>query len=209
MPIGPFVRGLFGSHERRISEAYRSIYLDVDALVASLKSWVPDAVNILEVGCGEGAVTERLVAAYPDATITGIDVTPRVGRLYAGPAERARFVECTVQQLAAAEPGRYDFIILADVLHHVPDGIRQELLDAIRELMAPGASFVFKEWARNRTPIYWIGYLSDRWITGDRIRYMTRDEARQRLARSFGGAALVAEAHIAPWRNNLATLVRP
>lgn len=209
MPIGPAVRRLFGPYERRISEAYRRIYLDVDALVANLRGWVPHAANILEVGCGEGAVTERLVSAYPKATITGIDVTPRVGRLYGGPADRVRFIQCTAQELAATEAGRYDFVILADVLHHVPDPIRQESLESIRALMAPGASFVFKEWARNQTPIYWIGYLSGRWITGDRVRYMTRGEARERLARIFGDAALVAEAYIAPWRNNLATLVRP
>lgn len=209
MPIGPVVRRLFGPYERHVSEAYRRIYLDVDAFVAGLRAWVPDAVNILEVGCGEGAVTERLVAAYPQATITGIDITPRVGRLYQGPADRARFVQCTVQELAVTEAGTYDFIVLADVLHHVPEEYRQDLLDAVRRLMAPGARFVFKEWVRNRTPIYWIGYLSDRWITGDRIRYMTREEARGRIARSFGTTSMIAEKRIAPWRNNLATLVHP
>ena len=40
--------------------------------------------RILEVGCGEGAVSERLAALYPNAEITAIDITPNVGRLYAG-----------------------------------------------------------------------------------------------------------------------------
>lgn len=209
MPIGPVIRRLFGPYERQISNAYRAIYFDIDAYVDRLRQWKPSAQNILEVGCGEGAVTEKLRAAWPDAEITGIDLTARLGRLYAGRRDRVRFVQGSIQQIAAAEPGRYDLVVLCDVLHHVPQEFRQELLDAIRQTLAPGGSFVLKEWERNHTPIYWLGYLSDRWLTGDRISYMTREEARERLIASFGRAALVAEARISPWRNNIATLVQP
>jgi hypothetical protein len=38
---------------------------------------------------------------------------------------------------------------------------------------------------------------------------MTREEMRDRLARSFGEGALLAESLIGPWWNNLAILVRP
>jgi hypothetical protein len=98
--------------------------------------------------------------------------------------------------------------VLCDVLHHVPIAFRQEVLDAIRATLAPGGALVLKEWERTSTPIHWLCYASDRWVTGDRI-YMTRHEARERLARSFGETALVGEARFAPWRNNIATPVRP
>jgi 2-polyprenyl-6-hydroxyphenyl methylase/3-demethylubiquinone-9 3-methyltransferase len=209
MNLGPFIRGLFGRYERRISEGYRSIYIDMDAFVDQMRRWKPSAKRILEVGCGEGAVTERLRAAYPDAQITAIDITPRVGRLYQGSLDGVRFVRCRVQEVAASEPGQYDLLVLCDVLHHVPIDLRQDLLDAIRMAMAPGGTLVFKDWQRNYAPIHWLCYASDRWLTGDRISYMTREEMRERLARSFGGAALIAEARVAPWWNNIATLVRP
>jgi 2-polyprenyl-6-hydroxyphenyl methylase/3-demethylubiquinone-9 3-methyltransferase len=208
MSLGSTVRRLFGPYEIAISNLYRSFIFDADAFVASVKHWVPAAANILEVGCGEGAITQRLAQNYPDASVLGIDITPRLGRLYAGRDKGVRFLETTVQELAKHEAGTFDMIVLADVLHHVPDAIRQELLDCIKTLMAPGASFIFKEWERNRTPIYWLGYLSDRWITGDRIRYMRRDELRHRIGVSFGEGAAVAETRVRPWRNNLATLVR-
>jgi hypothetical protein len=38
---------------------------------------------------------------------------------------------------------------------------------------------------------------------------MTRNEMRERLALTFGEDALVGEARVAPWWNNIATLVRP
>jgi SAM-dependent methyltransferase len=209
MKLGPLVRRMFGPYERQISEFYRSIYINIDAFVELVVQWTPAPNKILEVGCGEGAVTQRLNAAYPDAEITAIDITPRVGRLYCGSLERVRFMKRTVQEIAAAEPGPYDLVVLSDVLHHVPLELRQGLLDAIRTALAPNGTLVFKDWQKNHAPIHWLCYVSDRWLTGDRISYMTREEMRVRLARSFGAGALLAEALIGPWWNNLAILVRP
>lgn len=209
MKLGPSIRRLFGDRERQISEIYRSLYMDFNALVEQMRLWNPHAQKILEVGCGEGTVTQRLSAAYPNADITGIDITPRLGRLYEGSRERVRFVQCTIQEIVATEAGQFDFIVLCDVLHHVPIELREGLLDAIRAALAPQGSFVFKDWQRNYSPIHWLSYVSDRWITGDRIRYLTRAELRGHLVHVFGGAALVAEARIPPWWNNLAILVRP
>jgi 2-polyprenyl-3-methyl-5-hydroxy-6-metoxy-1,4-benzoquinol methylase len=208
MKPGPFIRKMFGPYERQISEAYRSIYIDIDAFVELMLQWKPRAKRILEVGCGEGAVTQRLNATYPDAKITAIDITPRVGRLYRGMPDDVRFIRCSVQEIAATEPGQYDLVVLSDVMHHVPLEFRQGLLDAVRTVLAPKGTFVFKDWRRNYTPIHWLCYASDRWLTGDRISYMTRNEMRERLAHAFGADALVAEARVAPWWNNIAILVR-
>jgi 2-polyprenyl-6-hydroxyphenyl methylase/3-demethylubiquinone-9 3-methyltransferase len=209
MKVGPFIRKLFGPYERQISEAYRSIYLDINSFVELIGQWKPKATKILEVGCGEGAVTERLNAAYPGAEITAIDITPRIGRLYRGLLDDVRFIQCSVQDVAKREPGQYDLVVLSDVLHHVPLEFRQGLLDAIRTALAPQGTFVFKDWQRNHAPIHWLCYASDRWLTGDRVSYMTRDEMRERLALSFGALALLGEARVGPWWNNIALLVRP
>jgi 2-polyprenyl-6-hydroxyphenyl methylase/3-demethylubiquinone-9 3-methyltransferase len=199
---------MFGPYERRISEVYRSIYIDIDAQVEQFIRWKPTARKILEVGCGEGAVTQRLRRAYPDAQITAIDITSRVGRLYQGSLDRVKFLRCSVQEIASTDAGAFDLVVLCDVMHHVPVALRQDLLDSIRTTMAPGGVFVFKDWQCNRAPIHWLCYASDRWLTGDQIHYMTRDEMRQRLATSFGENTLVAEARIAPWWNNIATLIQ-
>ena len=85
MAIGRFIRGRFGPYERQITAAYRSIYVDVDAYVEGIGKWVPFASKILEVGCGEGAVTERLAAAYPDATIIALDIRSTCGAALSRP----------------------------------------------------------------------------------------------------------------------------
>ncbi len=210
MSIGGTIRRLFGPYERQVSEGYRAIYLDVDAYVASLAAWVPDPRRILEVGCGEGAVSERLAALYPNAEIAAIDITPNVGRLYAGAPGRVRFAEMTVQEFAAQEKGKFDLIVLADVLHHVPAGsLRKSILETIKALLSDDGHLAFKEWERTRTPIHWLGYLSDRWITGDRISYMSGEEIGAQLREIFGPGAIRAETRVRPWRNNISLLVRP
>lgn len=208
MKPGPFIRRLFGPYERQISDAYRSIYIDMDALVALVRRWIPDAVRILEVGCGEGAMTSRLANAYPNARITAIDVTPRAGRLYQGRRDRVEFLHSDVQTVAMAEPAAFDLVILSDVLHHVPTDLRQSLLESIKAALAPGGSFVFKDWERNLAPIHWCSYAADRWMTGDRISYLSREQMRNCLTTTFGHSSLVAEERVRPWCNNIATLVR-
>lgn len=209
MPIGPTIRRAFGPFEHQITDAYRSIYVDLDDYADAVQKWVPHATNILEVGCGEGAVTERLAAAYPDARIRAIDITPRVGRLYRGSAERVTFEQRTVQEIAAESPGAFDLVMIADVIHHVPITLRNEIIDAARTALAPGGAFIFKEWERTRTPIHWLCVASDRWLTGDDVSFLSRDESRALLAESFDARAVVAERRVAPWRNNLMMLVRP
>lgn len=208
MALGPMIRNLFGPYERQISETYRSMYIDIDAFAGTVQKWRPSAARILEVGCGEGSVTERLAAAYPDADITAIDISPRAGRLYSGPRGRVQFRQCLVQEIAAAEPGRYDLVMICDVLHHVPVGMRPGLLDALRTALAPGGSFIFKDWERQSTPIHWLAHLSDRCLSGDEVTYMSRGEMQGYITASFGKSAITAAAQIAPWNNNIAFLVQ-
>ncbi len=206
---GPWIRRLFGPYERRVSDAYRSMYVDLDAVVTLVRRWRPNAAHILEVGCGEGVMTSLLAAAYPAARITAIDVSPQVGRLFEGCATQVTFLHSDVETVVSAHPGAFDLVVLSDVLHHVPAHLRTGLLEAIKAALAPAACFVFKDWERTFSPIHWCSYASDRWLTGDRIRYLSGDEMRGQLRRVFGGAALVAEERVRPWRNNLAILVRP
>ena len=74
MSIGARVRRAFGPHERLISELWRAMFVDIDAWAAICHAWAPGATRILEIGCGEGYSTERLVKLWPDARIDAIDV---------------------------------------------------------------------------------------------------------------------------------------
>ena len=204
MSIGSTVRASFGPYEPQISNLWRSIFIDVPAWTATVCKWAPDARRILEVGCGEGYSTARLVDAFPDRHIDAIDIGDHLGRLYDGPADRASFRKVPVQDVAQESPGHYDLVILSDVIHHVPPADRKSLLQGVRDAMAHDGVLAFKDWHRSRAPIHFAVHASDRWLTGDRVSYLRRDEARDLISSVFGTDSITAEASIRPWKSNFA-----
>jgi len=208
MSMGARIRGLFGPYEHKVAALYRSIFIDLDDYARQLPRWLPEAARILEVGCGEGAVTEKLAAQYPHADITAIDLTSRAGRLYRGRRDGVRFLATTVQDIARDHPGAFDVILLSDVIHHVPPPIRAEIIDAIGVALAPGGTFLFKDWGRSLSPIHWLCHAADRWITGDRVKYLTPKEALALVRERLPDIRIVDRGHVRPWKNNFAFVLR-
>lgn len=202
MPIGPMIRGALGPFERTAAEWYRSAFVNLDRFVGDIAENVP-ASRILEIGCGEGAVCERLTAAYPQAEIVGIDITPRLGRLFRGDARRVKFQKQTIQELAADQPGSFDLVIIADVLHHVPWELHAEFLRAAVIALRPGGWLVVKDWERRRNVAHWMCHFSDRVITGDRVRYGTPDYFEPLIAAAAGPGAVKRVTRCPPWKNNI------
>lgn len=205
MSIGSAVRSLFGPAEPLVARAYRRIFLDVEALARSVAGAGAPG-RLLEVGAGEGQFTEALARVLPETEILGVDLTPRVGRLYRGPRERVTFAVRPVEEVAAEHAGRFDLVVVCDVLHHVPPAARAAFLETCGRCVAPGGTLVLKDWERIATPIHALAWFSDRYVTQDRIAYLTAPELRTALTEAFG--PVVNEARVGPWRNNLVLFAR-
>jgi len=208
MPPGPLIRRLFGPYERGIAESYRRIFVDLDKLAALMSAWVPQAQKILEVGCGEGAMTERIARIYPTAAVTAIDISPNVGRLFRGATSSVTFSQQTVEDVACREPASFDLVVLADVIHHVPADARGSLLCAIDQALAPNGSLIFKDWVVSTSPIHWLCAMSERYVTGDDVSYCTMGDIDALLTDIFGPGTIRKTNMIPPWRNNVVVLVR-
>jgi 2-polyprenyl-6-hydroxyphenyl methylase/3-demethylubiquinone-9 3-methyltransferase len=202
MGIGASIRRAFGPWEREVASAYRAIYVDLGGLARAVTRQVPHAARILEVGGGEGAMTELLAANYPQAQILSIDITDRLGRLYAGRPDLVEFRCVAVNEIADEQPMAFDLVVLSDVLHHVPQDLRGEFLRDVARCVAPGGQLVIKEWARSHTPIHWLCHASDRWLTGDRIAFLTPAELGELVGRAVPALRRAGEGTIAPWANN-------
>jgi 2-polyprenyl-6-hydroxyphenyl methylase/3-demethylubiquinone-9 3-methyltransferase len=208
MQPGPVIRRLFGPYEHTVAEAYRHIFVNLDDFARLIHTWVPQARMILEVGCGEGAMTERITRIYPAATVTAIDITPKVGRLFRGNRANVTFSQESVEAVASREPASFDLVILADVIHHVPADARRSLMGAIDQALTPDGSFIFKDWVITKTPINWLCGLSDRYLTGDKVSYLTMPIIESLLVDPFGPGIIRQTATVRPWDNNVAVLVR-
>ena len=200
MKIGPAIRTRLGKYEIPAADAYRSFFInlaDCAELVASL--W--PAKRILEVGCGDGSFGERILDRYPDAHYVGIDVADHPGRLYRGDPARAEFHSMPSSEYLRTDPEPFDLVLVVDVVHHVPDDLREGLLRDVRALTAPGGHYAVKDWEPTRTVGHWAAYAADRFITGDRIAHIPADTLKEKVA-DWLGDELVVEARVPPRRNN-------
>jgi len=68
---------------------------------------------------------------------------------------------------------------------------------------------VLKDWTRELTVPYLMGYCADRFITGDSIKYLHENELRSLAHQAFGSASIRSEFRVPPWHCNTALLIAP
>jgi len=207
MAVGERVRQAFGPLEGVVTDLYRASFVSLDREIETIQRWRPTARRILEVGCGEGAVCERLARRYPEARITGIDITPRTGRLFKGDTARVTFRTEALEEFTPRHEAAFDLVLLCDVLHHVSWDRHEGLLRLVKRTIRPGGGFAFKEWERRTNLAHALNYFSDRVLTGDRVRYGTKADWRHTIESIFGVGSITGEWHVPPWPNNILLLV--
>jgi hypothetical protein len=188
MTVGTWARRVLGDRAFvRAADVYRRIFVDLDAVVDCLPAPPPGA-EILDVGGGDGALLDRLLARHPDARATLVDLAPQVGVAIA-PERRARVRLLPATRLAdarAAGVPRPDWIVLSDVLHHVPRCEREGFLREAQSAADGGAvTLVVKEVApgglRSALSVW-----ADRWVSGDRgVELLAPADARALVAAVF------------------------
>jgi 2-polyprenyl-6-hydroxyphenyl methylase/3-demethylubiquinone-9 3-methyltransferase len=113
-----------------------------------------------------------------------------------------------INELVATRPRSFDLVIISDVLHHVPPPNRTPFLSMAGSAVCEGGALVLKEWARSSSPVHWVSYFCDRYITGDRVHFenvpVLTDAARSTLPEG----ELEAFWRNGPWANNVSFLVR-
>jgi 2-polyprenyl-6-hydroxyphenyl methylase/3-demethylubiquinone-9 3-methyltransferase len=107
--------------------------------------------KVADVGCGGGILAESL--ARKGATVTGIDVAPRVlatARLHLHESELdVDYREITVEEFAAEEAGAFDVVTCMEMLEHVPEPA--SIIRSVQQLLKPGGHAFFS--TLNRTPL--------------------------------------------------------
>lgn len=201
MSLGRAVRTRLGRLEVPVSDFYRRRFVDLDSC-ARLLAGAVDASSILEIGCGDGQLAGPLLSRFPDARYTGIDVAPDVGRLFRGDRSRAQFRSVDSRAFVTEGKGPFDLVVLVDVLHHVPLELRAGVLEDARALTVQGGSYAVKDWVGSRSPWHYAAWASDRFLTGDRVRYFEEDELHGLVPSLHPDDELVLSSYVPPRANN-------
>jgi hypothetical protein len=186
MSPGSTIRRLLGARlARHAGRWYRAIYVDLAKEAAALAAVIPRDAHLLDVGGGDGQPLNHLLALRSDLKVTTLDPGPVVGQWIDARFHRqvTLLPGTSLAEYLAANRANPDAILIADVLHHIPESSRTGFLSSVKELLerVPQLRIIVKD----VEPGSWralLGYWSDVYITGDRN---VSPISRERLAHLF------------------------
>jgi hypothetical protein len=189
--LGPTIRRLLGARlARRLGRWYRAVFVDLSKEAAALAAVIPLNAHLLDVGGGDGEPLNHLLALRPDLRVTTIDPGPILGQ-WLEPCFEARVTKLPrtslAEYLAGGRP-EPDAILIADVLHHIPENARAGFLHSVRVLLerVPTLRIIVKD----VEPGFWralLGYWSDFYVTGDRnVSPISRERVERLFQESLG-----------------------
>lgn len=154
-----------------------------------------DGKAVLDVGCGGGLLSEALADA--GARVTAIDMADaslEVAKAHMRQRGLAiDYRRVTVEDLAVAEPGRFDVVTCMELLEHVPRPA--SILAACSRLVKPGGDVFFA--TVNRTfPAWLLVILASEYLLGivrkgtHHYRKLVRPEELETWGRDAGLAAV-------------------
>lgn len=121
--------------------------------------YLADGVKILDVGCGNGRLAERLDREGLTLTCVGVDAAPELIEIATVRCSRWRHVAATFRVAELTQRGwsedlpgaPFDLVTALAVLHHVPSfGLRREVLRDIHSLLRPGGTLIMTNWQFDR-----------------------------------------------------------
>jgi SAM-dependent methyltransferase len=122
-------------------ERFRIMLDMVEALVGT-------APRVLDLACGTGSITARLLARFPRATSTGVDLDPALLAIARGTFEgddRVRFVTADLKDPdwpAKLPYDSYDAVLTATALHWLHSEPLAALYGRVAELVSDGGVFM-------------------------------------------------------------------
>ena len=117
----------------------------------------PDATHILDIGCGAGNYTLKLLEKQPNLDVTLIDLskpmldraTERIAAVSSGAIHT---IQGDIREIDL-KPESYDIILAAAVLHHLRDDTEWEtVFKKIYDALCPGGSFWVFDLVEDQVP---------------------------------------------------------
>lgn len=134
----------FDSGIRQLMPRYEEI-LDVLA-----RCTPPSAQRILDLGCGTGETSLKILDRCRDVEVIAIDYSPRMLAFAsqkidkAGYSKRCKFIQADFGDWANKKlslPEGFDICISSFAIHHLTDDMKLKLFQQIRKSLKPGGSF--------------------------------------------------------------------
>ncbi|MEA1785248.1 class I SAM-dependent methyltransferase [Arenibacter sp. GZD96] len=119
---------------------------------------VPNAINLLDVGCGAGNYTLKMLSKIPELNCTLVDLSaPMLDRAYQRVSVETTGAIHVVRgdiRSVSLENNHYDIVLAGAVLHHLRDDQDwEDVFKKIHALLKPGGCFMIADLVTQETPI--------------------------------------------------------
>lgn len=113
--------------------------------------------DVLDVGCGTGAVLELLHERYPHKQLTGLDLTPKMIEVAcAKQLDNINFIVGDAENLPL-EPQSFDAVLCSNSFHHYPRPDRF-FAEAAR-VLRPGGRLILRDYTSNDVVVWLMNTL--------------------------------------------------
>lgn len=156
--------------------------------VAFFKEVLPSSGVVLDLGCGEGMLTNLLAQAIPGVTMVGVDKDEkRITQAKQAALPRTAFLCSSIE---TAEMPHASAVIVNDVLHHHNEDKQRELVTRALTSLKPGGIFVLKEVDIRDFPDKWWTKLWDTLLYRQDTLHFRTPESWDKLFHEFGATPL-------------------
>jgi 2-polyprenyl-3-methyl-5-hydroxy-6-metoxy-1,4-benzoquinol methylase len=144
---------------------------------------IEPGLSYFDIGCGSGVLL-RILAEYKfPIALGGVEISERLIE-NAGSVLRPCAVPTTLQVYDGfclpEDIGKYDYVFMVDVLHHMPLDRQFDFLTALFHRMTPGQKLLFKDIDAASPLVYW-NKLHDLALAGEIVHERIADVVRDHL----------------------------
>ncbi|MFD4998215.1 class I SAM-dependent methyltransferase [Streptomyces buecherae] len=118
------------------------------AMLDMVEAAVGPAPRVLDLACGTGSISDRVLARFPEATSTGVDLDPAlltIARGYFADERRVEFVTADLRDpewRSKLPHASYDAVLTATALHWLNSDALSTLYGQVAELVREGGVFM-------------------------------------------------------------------
>ena len=157
----------------------------LDVMLRLIEAQEDGLESFLDLGCGDGVLSETILRRYPQAQGTLLDFSEPMldaaRQRLKNHQGRLRFVDADFgdedwpRNLDKVAP--FDFVVSGYSIHHEPDDSKQRIYEQVFGLLRPGGLFLNIEHVASPTP--WVEKLSDELFIDSLAQMHQRRESTQ------------------------------
>jgi tRNA (cmo5U34)-methyltransferase len=132
--------------------------ISLELITEAAKRIVPQATNLLDIGCGAGNYTLKMLSKLPGLNCTLVDLSKpmldkALERVSKETGNNVEILQGDIRQVKLEE-NHYDIILAGAVLHHLRDDQDWETtFEKIYTLLKPGGCFMISDLITQDTPL--------------------------------------------------------